>query len=200
MNAFDQYIPGFGITFLLVGMLMGLSLGLIDDRDWGTLQRLRVSGASLTGTLIGKLLSRFLIGLVQLIVLFAIGWLLFDISLGRNPLMLLVPAVAISFAAAAFGLIIACVARTHDSVMPVGAVVSMAMSAIGGCWWPLDFEPAWMRAIALWLPTTWTMQAFNDLTIRGLSAGSAMRPSAATAALGLIYLVAGIVGASRLYK
>ena len=85
VSAFDQYVPGFGITFLLVGMLMGLSMGLIDDRDWGTLQRLRVSGAPLGGTLTGKLLSRFLIGLIQLILLFVTGWLLFGVSLGRNP-------------------------------------------------------------------------------------------------------------------
>ncbi len=200
VNAFDQYVPGFGITFLLVGMLMGLSLGLIDDRDWGTLQRLRVSGAPLGGTLTGKLLSRFLIGLVQLILLFVAGWLLFGVSLGRNPILLLIPATAISFAAAAFALVIASLARTHDSVMPIGVVASMAMSAIGGCWWPLDFEPQWMRLIALWLPTTWTMRAFNDLTMRGLGASSVLRSSAATAGLGVIYLIAGFIGASRQYR
>lgn len=200
VNAFDQYVPGFGITFLLIGMLMGISLGLIDDRDWGTLERLRVSGAPLTGTLIGKLLSRFLVGLLQLVLLFAIGWWLFGISLGRQPAMLLLPAAAIAFAAAAFGLIIACVARTHDSVMPVGAVVAMAMSAIGGCWWPIDFEPSWMREVALWMPTTWTMQAFNDLMIRDLSPVSALWPCAVTVGLGVIFLVAGIAGASRVYE
>jgi ABC-type multidrug transport system permease subunit len=200
VSAFDQYVPGFGITFLLVGMLLGLSLGLIDDRDWGTLQRLQISGAPLAGTLIGKLLSRFLIGLLQLIILFAVGWLVFGTSLGPNPLALLLPATAIAFAAATFGLVIACVARTHDSVMPIGATAAMAMSAMGGCWWPIDFEPAWMRALAHWLPTTWTMQAFNDLMVRGLSARSVLWPAAATVGLGAIYLVAGIIGAYRLYE
>jgi ABC-2 type transport system permease protein len=199
VNTFDQYVPGFGITFLLIGMLLGVSLGLIDDRDWGTLERLRASGAPLAGTLIGKLLARFLVGLMQMVVLFSIGWWLFSVSLGQHPVMLLLPAVAISFAAAAFSLIIACVARTHDAVMPIGAVVSMAMSAIGGCWWPLDFEPSWMRELALWVPTTWTMQAFNDLMIRNLSPASALRPSAAAFGLGVIYLIVGIFGASRVY-
>ncbi len=199
VNSFDQYVPGFGITFLLIGMLLGISLGLIDERDWGTLARLRVSGAPLTGTLIGKLLARFLVGMVQMIVLLAIGYSLFGVSLGRNPSMLLLPAGAISFAAAAFGLIIACVARTHDSVMPFGAVVAMAMSAIGGCWWPLDFEPSWMRAFAQSLPTTWTMLAFNNLMIRDLPAASALWPSLATVSLGIVFLVVGLFGASRLY-
>jgi len=199
VNSFDQYVPGFGITFLLIGMLMGISLGLIDERDWGTLARLRVSGAPLAGTLIGKLLARFLVGTLQMVVLLAIGYALFGVSLGRNPAMLLIPAAAISFAAAAFGLIIACVARTHDSVMPFGAVVAMAMSAIGGCWWPLDFEPSWMRAFAQFLPTTWTMLAFNNLMIRDLPPMSALWPSLATITLGIVFLAVGLFGAARLY-
>lgn len=199
VNAFDQYVPGFGVTFLLIGMVMGISLGLIDERDWGTLARLRVSGAPLAGTLIGKLLSRFTIGLAQMILLFGIGWWIFGISLGSNPAMLLAPAAAIAFAGASFGLIVACVARTHDSVMPFGAVISMAMSAIGGCWWPIDFEPGWMRTIALWLPTTWTMQMFNDLMIRGLPARAILWPTIATLGLGFGYLIVGIAAASWIY-
>jgi ABC-2 type transport system permease protein len=112
----------------------------------------------------------------------------------------LLPAAAISFAAAAFSLVIACIARTHDSVMPFGAVVSMALSAVGGCWWPLDFEPAWLREVALWLPTTWTMQAFNDLMIRHSPPASVLWPSLITVGLGLIYLAVGLAGASRLYE
>jgi ABC-type multidrug transport system permease subunit len=200
VNAFDQYVPGFGITSLLFGMLMGISLRLIEDRDWGTLQRLRISGAPLTAILLGKLFSRSLVGLAQLTILFAIGWWLFDISLGRNPLALFLPAIAISFAAAAFGLIIACLARTHDSVMPIGAVFAMAMSAIGGCWWPLSFEPSWMRALGLLLPTTWTMQAFNDLMIRNLPPSDILLPSAATIGLGGLFVAIGLIGASWLYS
>ena len=199
-NAFDQYVPGFGITFLLIGTLMGIALGLIDERDWGTLRRLRVSGAPLMSILVGKVSARFLIGLLQMILLFALGWLFFGISLGRSPLVLLLPTAAICFAAAAFGLVIACVARTHDSVMPIGAVVAMVMSAIGGCWWPLDFEPPWMRTLARWLPTTWTMQSYNDLMIRNFRVESILVPSAAAFGLGMVYLIIGLVGASRLYQ
>jgi ABC-2 type transport system permease protein len=110
------------------------------------------------------------------------------------------PAAAISFAAAAFALVIACVASSRDAIMPIGNVAAMAMSAIGGCWWPLDFEPAWMRSLALWLPTTWTMQAFNDLMIRGLAPASVLFPTAATVGLGLICLTAGVVGAWHIYE
>ncbi len=195
VNAFDQYVPGFGVTFLLIGMMLGVALTLFDERDWGTLKRLQVSGAPLTGLLMGKLAARFVVGTVQMLLLFAVGWALFGISLGRQPLGLLIPTIGISFAAGALGLVIASVARAHDSVMPLGTVVSMSMAAIGGCWWPLDFEPWWMRALARWLPTTWTMQAFNDLMIRNLKVSSVFGPFAATIGLGAVFLA---VGALRL--
>lgn len=199
-NAFDQYVPGFGITFLLIAMLMGVGMGLIDERDWGTLQRLSVSGASIRSVLVGKLGCRFIVGLCQMAVLLAVGWGLFGISLGRTPAMLALPTAAISFAAVAFSLLIACVARTHDSVMAIGAVAAMVMSAIGGCWWPLDFEPAWIHAFAQLLPTTWTMEAYNDLMIRQAPASSALWPCAVAATIGSLYLVVGIVIASSLYE
>jgi len=193
VNAFDQYVPGFGITFLLIGMMLGIALTLFDERDWGTLKRLQVSGAPVTGLLLGKLFARFIVGVVQMGLLFAVGWALFGITLGRNPLALLIPTVGISFAAAALGLVVASISRAHDSVMPLGVTLSMAMAAIGGCWWPLDFEPGWMRELARWMPTTWTMQAFNDLMIRSQPPSATLWPLAATVGIGMIFLGAGII-------
>jgi ABC-2 type transport system permease protein len=165
-----------------------------------TLQRLRVSGASTVGMLIGRLAARTLIGFVQMIVLFGIGWFLFSIKLGANPAMLLLPAIAIAFAAAAFGLVVAAIAPSRDSVLPIGSVAAMVMSAVGGCWWPLEFEPGWMRAAALGMPTTWTMRAFNDLMIRGLEPGTSLWPTTMALALGLVLLLGGVAGSPRLYR
>jgi ABC-type Na+ efflux pump permease subunit len=191
-NAFNLHVPGFAVTFLLIGMLMGVSMALIDERDWGTLDRLRSAPAPLSATLAGKLIARFLVGFAQLAILFAAGWALFDVSLGAAPAALLLPSAAVAFAGAAFGLVVAGVARTRDAVLPVGAMVIMTMAAIGGCWWPLDFEPQWMQKAALAVPTTWAMQAYNDLMIRELPASSALWPSAVNAAFGFAYLAIGI--------
>jgi ABC-2 type transport system permease protein len=157
------------------------------------MRRLRVSGAPLSGLLMGKLIARFIVGIAQMVLLFAVGWALFGIALGRYPLALLIPTVAISFASAALGLVIASIARSHDSVMPFGVTLSMAIAAIGGCWWPLDFEPRWMRVLARFAPTTWTMQAFNDLMIRNQPPSAALRPFVATAGLGVLFLIAGLI-------
>lgn len=192
VNAFDQYVPGFGVTFLLIGMMLGISLTLFDERDWGTLERVRAGGASLAGILVGKVLARACVGVVQMLVLFGVGWAVFDVTLGRTPAALLLPMVSMAFAGAALGLVIPSLAPAHDSVMPLGTMTSLALAAIGGCWWPLDFEPAWMRSIAHWLPTTWTMQAYNDLMIRGAPASAALVPFMVTTAIGCVVLAVGV--------
>ena len=76
--------------------------------------------------------------------------------------------------------------------MPLGTMTSLALAAVGGCWWPLDFEPAWMQTIAHWLPTTWTMQAYNDLMIRGAPPSAAVVPFLVTMAIGCGVLVIGV--------
>lgn len=197
VNAFDQYVPGFGVTFLLIGMMLGIALTLVDERSWGTLERLEASGVPLAGLLLGKLVTRFAVGVGQMAVLFAVGRVLFGISLGREPAALLLPTIGISFASAALGLVMPTIARSHDGVMPLGTMLSMAISAIGGCWWPLAFEPEWMRWVARGLPTTWAMQAYNDLMIRRLPWNAALWPLAVTMGLGLVYLAAGIAANLR---
>jgi ABC-type multidrug transport system permease subunit len=197
VNAFDQYVPGFGITFLMIGMMLGIALTLVDERDWGTLPRLQASGVPLASLLLGKVLTRFAVGILQMGVLFTIGRVLFGISLGRVPAALLLPTAGISLAAAALGLIMPTLARSHDAVMPLGTMVSMAMSAIGGCWWPLDFEPPWMHAIARALPTTWAMEAYHDLMIRRAEWHQVVWPTTMTFGLGILYLALGIAGNVR---
>ena len=66
------------------------------------------------------------------------------------------------------------------------------MAAVGGCWWPIDLEPRWMRTAALGFPTTWAMAANNDLIIRRQGLEAALRPTAVLIAYGGMYLAIGL--------
>jgi ABC-2 type transport system permease protein len=192
LNTFDQNVPGFSVTFLLLGMLLGVSLGLLDERDWGTLARLRTMPATFDVTLLAKLLARFAVGVAQMIVLLAVGWLLFGVSLGPQPWALLLPTVGIVFAGTAFGLVVAALADSREAVLPLGSIAIVTMAAVGGCWWPIDLEPRWMQQVALAFPTTWAMAAYNDLMIRREGVAAALRPTAVLLAHGVAYLLVGL--------
>lgn len=192
LNTFDQNVPGFSVTFLLLGMLLGVSLGLLDERDWGTFARLRTMPVPLDVTLIAKLFTRFVVGVVQMVVLLLVGRLVFDVSLGPQPMALLLPTAGIVFAGTAFGLVVAGLADSREAVLPLGSIVIVTMAAVGGCWWPIDLEPRWMQRVALAFPTTWAMAAYNDLMIRRQTFEVALRPTAVLFAYGLAYLAIGL--------
>ena len=78
-------------------------------------------------------------------------------------------------------------------MLPVGSIVIVTMAAVGGCWWPIDLEPRWMRNVALAFPTTWAMDAFNDLMIRRRTVIAALMPTGVMAAYGLLYLAIGLL-------
>jgi ABC-2 type transport system permease protein len=192
LNTFDQNVPGFSVTFLLLGMLLGVSLGLLDERDWGTLERVRATPTPFWAILVAKLLARFAVGMVQMLLLFTVGRAAFGISLGPEPWALLLPTAGIVFAGTALGLVVAGAARSREAVLPLGSILIVTMAAVGGCWWPIDLEPTWMRRAALAFPTTWAMEAFNDLMIRRQPLAAALRPTAVLVAYGLAYLGVGL--------
>ena len=192
-NTFDQNVPGFGVTFLLLGVLLGISLGLLDEREWGTLERVRSLPMPLATLLLAKLAARAAVGGAQMALLFLVGRLAFGVSLGPEPWGLVLPTAGIVFAGTAFGLVIAAGAPSREAVLPLGSIAIMTMAAVGGCWWPIDLEPDWMRRAALAFPTTWAMEAYNDLMIRRQPAGAALGATAVLLAYGAVYLAAGLL-------
>jgi ABC-type multidrug transport system permease subunit len=192
LNTFDQNVPGFGVTFLLLGVLLGVSLGLLDERDWGTLMRVRAMPAPFSVFLIAKLGARFLVGMVQMALLFAVGHLVFGASLGSEPWALALPTAGIVFAGTAFGLVVAGLAPSREAVLPAGSIAILTMAAAGGCWWPIDLEPQWMRTVALAFPTTWAMEAYNDLMIRRWPASAVVESTLVLFAHGTAYLLLGL--------
>ena len=129
----------------------------------------------------------------------------------RQGVVLLVGSTAWGAALAAFALasnpwlglaflVVAGVAPTREAVLPVGSIVIVTMAAVGGCWWPIDLEPGWMRTVALAFPTTWAMDVFNDLMLRGRRADAVHESVAVLFAHGAAYLAVGLVLFRRRYS
>jgi ABC-2 type transport system permease protein len=195
-NTFDQNVPGFSVTFLLLGMLFGVGLGLLDEQEWGMVYRLSASPVPPAALLAGKMLSRFSAGILQMAILFVFGRAVFGISLGPSLLALGLTIVGISFASAAFGFLAATLARSRDAILPIGTMAVVAMAAIGGCWWPITIEPAWLQTAAHAFPTAWAMGAFNDLMLRQRELSAVMPKVGALIGFGVAYLALGV----RLYE
>jgi ABC-2 type transport system permease protein len=166
INSFEQNVPGFSVMFVLMGVLFGVAFGIADERQSGTILRLRVAPVSGFEILAGKLLARWLVGVIQMGILFGFGHLVFGVSLGPSLLAFAVVTMAIVFAMTGFSLLVSTFATTREQIIPLGLTVIMLVCALGGCWWPLFMEPLWLQRVALATPTAWAMNGISDLILR----------------------------------
>ncbi|MCU0464207.1 MAG: ABC transporter permease [Anaerolineae bacterium] len=103
---FQQSVPGMGSMYVMSTVLAGAAI-LIAERKTMTLQRLATMPVTPSQIIGGKLLARFLLGMLQYGVAFGVGLVMgqvFGVSFGNNPLALL-------FVAASFTLCMSGLAR-----------------------------------------------------------------------------------------
>jgi ABC-2 type transport system permease protein len=162
----EQNVPGFSVMFVMMGVLFGVAFGLHDERDWGAITRLQIAPIARMSILGGKLLARFLVGLVQLVLLFLYGHLVFGLSLGNAPVALGLVMTSVVFSMTGFSLLVSAFARTREQVIPLGLTVIMVFCALGGCWWPLYQMPPWLRQVAQLTFTLWAMEGIHDVILR----------------------------------
>lgn len=192
----EQNVPGFSVMFVTMGVLFGVAFGLHQEREWGAITRLRLAPIPRVSILSGKLLARYLIGLVQLVLLFIYGHFAFGLSLGTAPLALGLVMAGVVFCITGFSLLVSSFARTREQVVPLGLTVIMIVCALGGCWWPLYHMPPWLQQVAQLSFTTWAMEGIHDVILRDRGTLSILPGLGVLLAYGTVCLAIG----ARLYR
>ncbi len=160
----DNTVPGYALMFALFGV-MAAARTILEEKEAGTFKRLLIAPLPPYALLGGKLLAQFLQSLVQISVLFAAGALLFHIDLGSSLPALALLVIATSFAATGLGLILVSIIKSERQVRPLTTLIILSFSALGGSWWPISIEPAWMQNLAKFTVNGWAMEGFNGLMI-----------------------------------
>lgn len=178
-----QTFSGMGVMFLLFTVLDG-ALAFVRERSRGTLARLRAAPVSKASILLGESGAYFLIGLGQLVILFAFGTIVFGIPFYGSKAGLVLVALATCWAVTGFGLAIAALGRTEKQVQGISILVILVMSALGGSWFPLWLMPDFMQAAASFTITKWSVMGFEAVTWRGLGLDAVLLPAAVLAGIG----------------
>ncbi len=159
-SGFGQSAPGIGAMFVMINAL-GLAVVFITERQTWTLQRLMVMPLARWQVLAGKLLGRYLLGLVTFAVMIGVGTL-FGTPWG-NGLGLLVTVLAYTLAVTAMALLFSTLVRSAGQARGFALLVSMTLAPLGGAWWPLGIVPGWMQTLGHISPIAWSQEAFGKL-------------------------------------
>jgi ABC-2 type transport system permease protein len=165
INNFDQIVPGYAVFFALFGISAAAGT-ILQEKEDGTFRRLLIAPVQKYALLGGKLLSQFILTLAQLTFFFVFGYFAFHLHFGSLPAVIAL-IIGVSFAATGLGILLVSVVKTRRQLSAIVPLVVLVSSAIGGAWWPLFLEPAWMQQIAKVGITAWAMEGLNGVMILG---------------------------------
>ena len=197
-NGFGQAVPGMLTQFMIMSVFIGGGTSLTTEKVSGTLRRLASAPFTPRGLIAGKLAGLFLVGVAQSVVLIVVGAVISAIGLfgtdfywGNSPLGLALVIVAASLVSASVGLFLGAILSTPAQASAVGWLSGMIMSGLGGCWWPLEVVPPWLRQVGHIFPTAWTMDALHDLTSFGLGIDAVLPEVAVLLSIAVVFGYAG---------
>lgn len=158
---YQTLVPAYTVMFaFFLVPIMGRSF--IAERELGTLKRLRIAPIGAVDLVLGKTIPFLVISLAQSAALFLFGRLLFGMSWGIQP-WLLIPIVACtSLSATGMGLLIATLVRTDSQVSAYANFLVITLAGISGCFMPRDWLPEIMQTMSLATPHAWSLIAYHE--------------------------------------
>jgi ABC-2 type transport system permease protein len=190
-TGYGQYSLGMTIWFVLM-LVLGNAESLLEERENGTLPRLLTTPTPRAQVLGGKVGGVYTIGIVQAAILITFSALVFSVDWGTDPLATSLLIGTFTLAATGLAIMVAATARTREQAGGLGPVIAMSLAMLGGCVWPIEVVPPFMKIIALFTPTGWAMAGLTDVVVRNQGLQAAIIPSLVLLGFSAVFFLIGL--------
>jgi ABC-2 type transport system permease protein len=181
-------VPGLmGVVLVFVGTI-ATALGVVRERQSGTLEQLAVMPFRARDVLVGKLLPYLGVAVVDLAVIVAVGGLLFDVPFAGSPLVFALGALLFLFVTVGTGVLISTVSETQGQAIQLAMLIMLPQILLSGLIFPLQAMAAGVRWIGYLLPLTYFIQVARGVMVRGAPLDALLLPLGMLAVLGLAVL------------
>jgi ABC-2 type transport system permease protein len=157
-----------GITVMFVFFIVGMAgESLLREREAGTLRRLIAAPIPKAAVIAGKVLAFTLLVCLQVVVLFGVAHIAFQMPLGSEPLGLVLLTIILGLVASALGMLVASFARSAKQADSVGTILGFVLAGLGGAiaigQFPLTRSDSPMAIVARLTPHSHAIEAFYSL-------------------------------------
>ncbi len=161
-EAYQELVPSYTVMFVFF-LVNLMARSFLNERELGTMRRLRIAPITGWSILAGKTVPFLIVSLLQTAALFLSGRLLFGMSWGSNPWLLLPVIFATSCAATGLGLLIATLVKSDSQVSAYATTAVIILAGISGCFMPRKWLPDVMQEISLATPHAWALIAYDQI-------------------------------------
>ncbi|MCA9907685.1 MAG: ABC transporter permease, partial [Anaerolineae bacterium] len=164
-GGFNQSVPGIATMYVMFAIFPA-AVALMTERKQGTLQRLVTLPLTRAQILGGKMLARFILGMIQYAIVFVFGYFL-GVRYGNDPVALGLTMVLFALCITALTLALSTLLKNENQAGAITLLLTLTLAPLGGAWWPLEIVPDWMRTIGHISPVAWAMDSYSSLIFHG---------------------------------
>ena len=180
------YNPGLKTSWVMVPAIIGLiltfigtivtSIGLVRERETGTLEQLAVMPIKPATVILGKISPYFLVASIDMIIITTLGMVLFGVPFNGNPFVFALGAGIFLFVVLGLGVFISTVSQTAGQAIQTALMFLLPQILLSGMIFPLDAMAAGVRWIGYLLPLTYFTMISQGIMLRGASLASLWLP------------------------
>ncbi|NNK63375.1 MAG: ABC transporter permease [Gemmatimonadetes bacterium] len=155
-----------GVIVLLMSLLL-TAMGVVREREMGTLDQLLVSPLAPRELMLGKTLPVAAIALVQLGIVIAVALLWFGIPLRGSVLLLLAASALFILAGLSVGLLISTVSRTQQEAFLTMFLFILPAIILSGFLYPIETMPEIFQTLTLANPLRHYLEVVRGVFLKG---------------------------------
>ena len=162
-------IPGLIAMILIITAVVSISLSIVREKERGTIEQINVSPLSSFEMLIGKTIPYIIISLLITIVILAAGYILFQIPIKGNYLLLLITTLLFIFASLNLGIFVSSISQTQQVAFQMATIISMLPSTIlSGFIFPIESMPVPIQWLTNITPSKFFLIILRDILLKGV--------------------------------
>lgn len=177
-------VPGVLGLILMIMTIALASMGIVREKESGTMEQLIVTPIRPSQLIAGKLLPFVLIGLVDatFVLVVARGW--FGVPIRGSVALLYVLSLVFMLSTLAIGLFISTISRTQQQAMFTTIFFIMPMILLGGFVFPIENMPVLFQHVSRLIPTRYFFVIIRGVMLRGAGWPELWDQAAAMLAIG----------------
>ncbi|GAB3072508.1 MULTISPECIES: ABC transporter permease [unclassified Phycicoccus] len=157
-NAYTFFVPGMLVQLGIFGAFFA-GFSLIGEWREGVIEAERVTPASRTALLVGRLIRDILQLFVQALILVALGYAMGMRGSAGGIVFGILLTLLVGGACAAASNALALTTKSEDVMAPVINMVMMPVLLLSGILLPMTIGPKWLLDISAWMPFRWVVDA-----------------------------------------
>lgn len=155
------FVAGMAVFFLFFTVNFGV-LGLLEERQAGTLARLLAAPIPRFSVVVAKMAVSYVVGIVAMGVLVVASSLVLGARWG-DPVGVAILVMAAVASAVGIVAVVVGLARTAEQAASLQAIIAVTLGMVGGVFFPTSLGGGFLATLALISPHRWFMNGLADL-------------------------------------